>query len=88
MYCIAAGINTVEEYPGYEKVKFSPNLDVRLDWLKASLDTRHGLIVSEWKKEDNYWRYEITTPVEAEILIDGTVHQVKAGSYLFFSNIK
>lgn len=88
VYCVAAGINTVEEYPGYEKVRISPNPDVRLDWLKASLETRHGLIISEWKKEECYWRYEITTPVDAEIVIDGITHVIKAGSYLFYSKLK
>ena len=84
VYCVAAGITRVEEYPGYEKVKIAPIPDDRLDWLKASLETRHGLIQSGWKKEKSYWRYEITTPVDAEIVIDGTVHEVKAGSYLFY----
>ena len=87
VYMVAAGINTVEEAPGYEKVRIAPVPDARLDWLKATLETRHGLISSEWKQEDTLWRYEITTPVEAEIVIDGTKHLVSAGTYYFYSQI-
>ena len=87
VYMVAAGINTVEEAPGYEKVRIAPVPDARLDWLKATLETRHGRISSEWKQEDTLWRYEITTPVEAEIVIDGTKHLVSAGTYYFYSQI-
>lgn len=62
--------------------------DARLGWLKAELDTRHGHISSGWKKEEDVWRYEITTPVEAEIVIDGETHHVPAGSYCFYSAVK
>ncbi|MBQ8815962.1 MAG: family 78 glycoside hydrolase catalytic domain, partial [Lachnospiraceae bacterium] len=82
VYCQAAGINTVEAFPGYEKVKIAPLPDVRLDWLEATVDTRRGKVSSRWQKQDNQWRYEITTPVEAEIVIAGQVHQVGAGSYI------
>ena len=85
VYSVAAGITPVEEAPGYEKVRIAPIPDARLDWLKASLETRHGRITSEWKKEDDFWRYEISTPVEADIIIDGTRHRVPAGTYYFYS---
>ncbi len=85
VYGVAAGINPAA--PGYEKARIAPMPDERLDWLKASLHTRHGLIRSQWKKSDGMWRYEITTPVDAEIVIDGKVHQVAAGTYYFYSDI-
>ncbi len=88
VYTVAAGIQTIEQAPGYEKVKIAPTPNARLDWLKAELDTRHGSICSIWKKTDAGWRYEITTPVESEIVIDNTMYRVSAGSYLFFSNNK
>ncbi|MDO5422322.1 MAG: family 78 glycoside hydrolase catalytic domain [Eubacteriales bacterium] len=87
VYGVAAGIQTVEEAPGYARVKIAPIPDARLDWLKAVLDTRHGQIRSEWKKEGAYWRYEITTPVAAAIVIDGVEHPVEKGSYFFYSKI-
>ncbi len=88
IYSTAAGIQWVEGHPGYEKVRIAPVPDSRLDHLTATLDTRHGHIASSWKKQDKFWRYEITTPVEAEIVIDGKTRNVTAGSYLFFSPIR
>lgn len=88
IYTVAAGINTVESAPGYEKILIEPYPDTRLDWLKASIETRHGLVSSEWKQEENFWRYEITTPVDTTIIIDGVSHQVTAGTYYFYSDIK
>lgn len=88
VYGTAAGIRPVEDFPGYEKVCIAPHPDARLDWLKAELETRHGKIVSLWKKEENVWRYEITTPTDTIIVIDGTEHSVTAGTYYFYSEIK
>lgn len=85
VYCVAAGINTIEEFPGYEKVKIAPLPDERLDFLEASLQTRHGLILSRWEKQEDLWRYEIQTPVDALIVIDGKEHAVTKGSYLFYT---
>ncbi|MCI9143918.1 MAG: family 78 glycoside hydrolase catalytic domain [Lachnospiraceae bacterium] len=87
VYGVAAGITPVEEAPGYEKVRIAPIPDARLDWLKASLHTRHGLVSSLWKKADGMWRYEIITPVDAEIVIGTEVHQVTPGTYYFYSAI-
>lgn len=50
IYSVAGGIQRIAAYPGYEKVKIAPTPDKRLDWLSVSLDTRHGKIVSAWKK--------------------------------------
>lgn len=87
IYGVAAGIKCVEEFPGYEKVCFSPVPDKRLDWLKASLDTKYGVIRSEWKKEKDVWRYEIETPVDAIVTIADRSMEVEKGSYIFYSNI-
>jgi alpha-L-rhamnosidase len=54
--------------------------------MKASLDTRYGTVRSEWKKQDAGWRYEITTPVDAEIVIAGKQYNVKKGNYYFYQN--
>lgn len=84
VYTKAAGIQFLEDAPGYEKVLISPIPDARLDWLEATLDTRHGAISSKWTKEPDFWRFEITTPVETEIVLGDQHHQVPAGSYLFY----
>ena len=83
VYGVAAGIRPA--LPGYGKVSVAPVPDARLDWLKVSLQTHHGLVRSEWRKEGENWRYEIETPVEADITIDGQTHSVAAGTHLFFA---
>ena len=85
VYCVAAGIQTVEEFPGYEKIRIAPAPNERLEWLEAELQTRHGYVRSYWRKQDNMWRYEITTPVETEIIINGKSQIVGAGDYCFCS---
>ncbi len=85
---VAAGIRTEEEAPGYEKAVIAPTPDVRLDWLKGTLETPHGLISSAWRKVDGMWRYEITTPVETTIRISNKEYHVGAGTYLFYEEVK
>ena len=81
VYGVAAGIKPLEA--GYKKVRIAPVPDKRLDWLRASLDTRHGQIRSEWRKKGKGFEYIIDTPVEAEVVINGEVFYVEKGSYRF-----
>ena len=87
VYGVAAGIKPLEEFPGYQKVAIAPNPNLRLEWLKASLQTRNGLIRSEWKRTNNQWRYEIETPVDAIITIAGKTYMANKGIHTFFSAI-
>lgn len=87
VYGVAAGISAMEEFPGYEKVKIAPIPNSRLGWLRASYDSKHGTIRSAWYKEDNIWRYEIETPVDAVIIIDGIKREVSKGKYILYSKI-
>ena len=87
IYQKAAGIHTAENAPGYAFIRFAPVPDARLSWLTASLQTRHGLVESGWRQEDGKWRYEITTPVDAEICIDKNTQKVAAGHYIFYSQM-
>ena len=87
VYTVAAGIQTVEEKPGYAAVRIAPQPDKRLDWLEASVETRHGLVRSRWEKQRDMWRYEIETPVEAEVVIDGRKTFCRPGRYIFFSEL-
>ena len=84
MYGVAAGIKPVEEAPGYQKVAIKPITDQRLDWFEASVETRYGRISSKWTKEKDRFRYDIETPVEAEITIGDTTMNVRAGKYLYY----
>lgn len=87
LYGVCAGIKPMEDYPGYEKVQIHPHPDKRLDMFKASLETRHGHIHSEWTKEEGNWRYDINTPVDAVITIADTTYELPKGQYVFFSPI-
>ncbi len=77
----ACGIQPAE--PGYSRVRIAPEPDPRLDSLCAVLDTVHGRIRSFWKHTENGIRYEIDTPVRAEIVLNGKSLTVEAGKYLF-----
>lgn len=83
VYEEAAGITPCEEAPGFAKVRVAPKPDARMGWLRATLDTDYGTICSEWYYEDNRVRYQISTPVPAEIVIDGRTYTVDAGVYMF-----
>ena len=85
IYSVAGGIRQVEGHPGYSKVMIAPVPDDRLDFMEASIDTRRGLVRSKWSKQENYWRYEITTPVETKVVIGKQEYQVNAGTHLFFA---
>ena len=85
IYQVAAGIRPVEDAPGFAKVLIAPQPDPRLGWLEARFESRNGLIVSRWEYIGDTVRYEITTPVEAEIVIDGTYRTVDPGTYTFYS---
>lgn len=87
VYTVSAGIQTMEDYPGYEKVRIAPHPDDRLDFMTAQLDTRHGKAASSWRKDGNRWRYDITTPVDAEITIAGETKWYPAGEYIFYSDL-
>ena len=81
VFGVAAGIQNAE--PGFARARIAPRPDPRLNSLSAVLDTVHGRIRSSWKYTENGIRYEIDTPVETEIVLNGKTRQVKPGRYLF-----
>jgi len=85
VYTKAAGIQNAAGSVGYKKIRFEPISNEQLDWLEVSLESRSGLIQSGWRKQDKYWRFTITTPVEADIVINQETHRVKPGRYTFFT---
>lgn len=87
VYTVSAGIRTMEDYPGYERIRITPHPDDRLNFMNAQLDTRFGRVSSSWNKEGNRWRYDISTPVETEITIAGETKWYPAGDYIFYSDL-
>ncbi len=81
VFGVACGIQPAE--PGFARVRIAPHPDARVNSLCAVLDTVHGRIRSCWRYTGDGIRYEIDTPVRAEIALGGTVRTVEKGSYLF-----
>lgn len=83
MYGVMAGINTVEDSPGFTKINFTPTPDNRLDWVKAEIDTAHGKVSSRWWHENGRVKYEIITPVDATAVIEGKKYTLSPGVHNF-----
>ena len=81
VYEVAAGIKI--QKAGFEKIRIEPNPDERLGYLDVSIDTRIGRVSSKWIYKNGKARYEITVPVDADIVIDGNTYSVKPGTYFF-----
>ena len=84
VYGMAAGIQVCEDAPGYQRIRIAPHPSDCLDWLEASIETRQGLVSSKWSKTNDQWRFDITTPVEAQIDLPGKQITVPAGCHVFF----
>lgn len=85
MYGAAAGINSDPDRPGFEHIIFRPVTDRRLDFVKASIDTRRGTVASEWRRENGRIKYIFTDPegCGASVIIGGEKHEVGAGTHEF-----
>ena len=83
VYGVACGIKTVEEKPGFEEIIIEPTPTKKLSWLSAKIKTKRGVVSSAWFKEGDSFRYEITTPSDTTVIINGKKHFVKKGSYVF-----
>ena len=84
IYEKAAGIQTVEEAPGFEKIILAPIADKRLEWIDAAIETRHGLVRSKWQWIKGRIRYSFTVPSEAVIIVDEKKYHVTKGTYIFW----
>lgn len=83
LYGVAAGINTVEDAPGFQNVYFAPVPDNRLDWFKAEIDTKYGKVASMWRHENGKTVYMLTTPVPSTAEINGRTYTLEAGTHIF-----
>ena len=81
LYEKAAGIGHDEAHPGFSQALIAPHPDARMGWMEASLKTRGGTITSRWTCLKGAVRYEIKTPVPANIVIDGRTLKVGPGRY-------
>lgn len=82
LYEKACGIRPL--LPGFEKVEIAPRPDERLGFLEGSVETRRGLVNSRWEYTSQGIRYDITTPVECEFVLNGQRTTLSPGEYTFW----
>lgn len=68
------GIQPSGESRGFDRVLISPRPPSGLDWVKSSYRSIRGTIVSNWKRESDTVRYEITVPpnIVARVSLPGS----------------
>lgn len=81
IYSVAAGITPLQA--GYKKIKIAPLPTDRLDWLDVRYYSRQGEVRVKWSRNGGEVNYEITTPCQTEIVIDGKSYAVEKGEYSF-----
>ncbi|MBQ7637378.1 MAG: family 78 glycoside hydrolase catalytic domain [Clostridia bacterium] len=62
MYENMAGIRPDGESPAYDKILFAPETDDRLSFVRASIKTKHGEILSEWSRTSEGTEYTFIVP--------------------------
>ena len=65
-YKVLGGINPAPEAVGFDKIILRPQPAGDLKWVKASYDSAHGKIVSEWTWEAGKFNLRVRVPVGAE----------------------
>ena len=67
MYANMAGINLSEDDPAFKKIIFSPETDERINYVKASVDSQNGVVLSEWRRgSDGRITYTFIVPENSE----------------------
>ena len=71
MYRNVAGINPVEDQPGFRHVRLAPQPDYRLKYAKASLDSAAGLYESQWElTEEGELKFKFVIPFNAAATVE------------------
>ncbi|MBQ8209448.1 MAG: family 78 glycoside hydrolase catalytic domain [Clostridia bacterium] len=85
LYGDAAGIKIDESKPAFEHIIFAPVTDERLDYVKASIESRHGAVKAEWKRENGVVTYTFTVPegCTATVVLNGKETEISAGEHRF-----
>jgi alpha-L-rhamnosidase len=70
MYRYMAGINPVEDKPGFRQVKIAPQPDYRLKYSKASYNSAVGLYESQWEiSEEGNLSFKFVIPFNASAAV-------------------
>jgi alpha-L-rhamnosidase len=84
IYRYISGIKSVE--PGYKKISIKPEPDDTLTHAKSSFKSAYGEIVSNWKKENGYFKLQVKIPCNTSAIVvlpNGEQHEVGSGTYDF-----
>jgi len=83
-----AGIVPDLDHPGFARVSIRPLAVTGLDFIRASYQTKHGLIQVDWRRTDNVFTIKVSLPVAGEVTLpDGSTHPVKAGTHTLQCNL-
>ena len=83
MYETMAGIKIDENRVGFENVILCPQIDDRIDWVEAYVDTTYGVVSSKWRKSNGKIEYIFNVPNSAEFHINGEVIHLGKGEHKF-----
>jgi len=62
-YRVLAGINPAPDAVGFDKIIIRPQPVGDLKWVKATYDSVHGKVVSEWNREPGQFHLHVRVPV-------------------------
>lgn len=74
-YQALAGINLVQDAPGFRRIRIEPHVVRDLGWASATVETIRGTVSSSWRRTAGGLRLEVTVPVGSE----AEVHVPKFG---------
>ena len=87
IYQDLGGINSDPEKPGYKHIILKPDFNTdEIDDINSSYMSIYGKIVSKWRKENGYvkWNVEIPANTTATLFMpDGTKTNIGSGKYSF-----
>ncbi|MFC5466283.1 alpha-L-rhamnosidase [Lederbergia graminis] len=66
MYRNMCGINPVEEFPGFKRVRLAPQPNAQLQYAKATLNSAAGRYESGWRYEEDNVHYHFRIPFDAQ----------------------
>ena len=64
-----AGIKSDDANPAFKQIVMNPSLVEGLNYVKASYQSLHGMIRSEWKKEQNQLTWDISVPANSTAIV-------------------
>lgn len=89
MYKNIAGINPVQENPGYKNIVIAPKPGGNLSSASGELETVYGTVKSSWIIENGFFKLDVTIPANATAKITlpktGKEEEVGSGIYHFES---